>query len=355
MQLDSVNVLVRSHYLTIYARLGPYPMETVDRLAYQRRELFEYWGHATCLFPIEIYPLFRHRMRRIHDHVQWPEDKPRSADPRIAAVYDEVAERGPLAANELSTAGRRKSNWWGWDSSKIILETLLDSGHLAIAGRRGFTRMYDITDRVIPRAARELPAPGAEAAQKQLLKLAAGAVGVGTAKKLAGYFGLHGASKRTQVRDPQGKWPKPIWPGLLAELVEDGQLVAAEVEGWTEPGYLLPGTRIPRSVHHRALLTPFDSFIRSSAEALCGFTNPLAQQLYVPAERRRYGYYVLPFLLGDTLVGRCDLKADRDRGALLVQASYVEPGHDSTQVRAEMVEELRQLADWLELETVEHR
>lgn len=355
MQLDSVNVLVRSHYLTLYSRIGPYPMSTVDRLAYQRREMFEYWGHATCLFPIELYPLFRHRMRRIHEFVQWPEDRRRSADPTIAAIYDEVAEHGPLAAGELSMAGRRKSNWWGWDSTKITLETLLDSGHLAIAGRRGFTRLYDITERVIPQSARDAPAPDAEDAQKQLLLLSARALGVSTAKKLAGYFGLHGGSKRTQVRGLDGKWPKPVWPRLLAELVADDQLAQVEVEGWSEPGYLVPGTRVPRTLHHRALLTPFDSFIRSSAEPLCGFTNPLAQQLYVPAERRQYGYYVLPFLLGDTLVGRCDLKADRQRSTLLVQASYVEPDHDPGQVESEMAHELRNLADWLDLETVEWR
>lgn len=352
MQLDSVNVLVRSHYLTLYSRLGPYPMEAVDRLAYDRRELFEYWGHATCLLPMPLYPLFRHRMIRVHDFVQWPDGRAQSADPQIVAVYDEVAEHGPLAANELSMAGRRKSNWWGWDSSKITLETLLDSGHLAIAGRRGFTRLYDITERVIRREALDAPVPGAEEAQKELLLWSARALGVGTARRTAGYFGIHGRSKRTQVKGPDGKWPKPLWPRLLAELVEDQQLVQVEVEGWDEPGYMLPRTRKPRPLHHRALLTPFDSFIRGSAESLCRFTNPLAQQLYVPAERRQYGYYVLPFLLGDTLVGRCDLKADRERSTLLVLAAHVEPGQDAGHVAAELAAELRQLADWLELETI---
>ena len=355
IQLDSVNVLIRSHYLPVYSRLGPYPIDTIDTLAYDRRELFEGWGHATCLMPVRLYPLLRYRHAPIRemDLISWPEGKSRSGNPMVETIYNEVAERGPLTAAELSTSRPRTSTWWGFDRSKVLVETLVDCGLLAAAGRRGFQRLYDITERVLPKEVLEAPAPDAKEAEKQLLYLSAAAVGIGSARMVAGYLGLHRHNHRTQVRGPDGKWPRPIWPRLLTELVEDGRLVPVAVEEWTEPGYLVPGTRVPRSLPRRALLTPFDSFIRSSAKQMYGFTNPLAQQLYVPAERREYGYYVLPFLLGDVLVGRCDLKADRKRRALMVQAAYSEPGQDGKYVASELADELRQLQAWLELDSTE--
>jgi uncharacterized protein YcaQ len=194
----------------------------------------------------------------------------------------------------------------------------------------------------------DAPTPGAEEAQKELLCLSAKAIGVTTARQLGGYLGLH--SFRVRVRRSDGKPSRASWPRLVAELVEDGRLAVVSVEGWKDQGYIVPGTRVPRSIHVRALLSPFDSFIRASAELCCGFTNPLAQQLYVPPERRIYGYYVLPFLLGDTLVGRCDLKADRKRGALRVQSAYVEPRQDKKRVAGELAAELRQMQAWLELD-----
>jgi uncharacterized protein YcaQ len=356
LQLDTVNVLVRSHYLSVYSRLGPYPMRAIDELAYERRELFETWTHSSCLVPVELYPLFRYRNGPIRelDWIDWPEGQEWSDNAKIAALYDEVVQRGPLAAKDLATARPRTSAWWGWDESKVLLESLLDCGILAVAGRTaGFSRLYDIAERVIPQAVLDRPAPDREEAQRELLHLSARAVGIGTAKEIARYLGLDAHNRRTLVRDAAGKWIRPNWKRRIAELVEAGRLTEVSIDGQREPAYVVPGTRIPRTFHARALLSPFDAFVRVSAESLCDFTNPLSQQLYVPAERRQYGYYVLPFLLGDTLVGRCDLKADRDRSTLMVQAAYVEPGQNAEHVAAELAVELGRLGDWLELEDLE--
>lgn len=351
IQIDSVNVVARSHYLPVYSRLGPYPRDTIDRLAYTRRELFECWGHATCLMPVELFPFLRHRMIAMRSAVPWSLGAPIEGNAQVEAVYDEVAARGPLAAGDLSNADPRTGKWWGWSKGKEALEALLECGYLAAAERRGFTRVYDLVERVIPLPLLDAAAPEPEEAQKQLILRSAKALGVATGRQLGGYLGLH--SHRVRVRRPDGKPSRAIWPRLVADLVEDGRLVPVTVEGWREPGYLVPGTRTPRSIHERALLSPFDSFVRSCAEPLCGFTNPLSQQLYVPAERRQYGYYVLPFLLGDTLVGRCDLKADRQRGVLMVQSAYAEPGQDSTYVAGELAEELHRMRMWLELDGIE--
>ncbi len=350
VQLDSVNVLVRSHYLPAYSRLGPYPMAAIDRLTYRRKELFECWSHASCLLPVQLFPLMRHRMLGMRNARTWSLGAPVEGDEQVQAVYDEIAERGPLAAGELSNADRPTGKWWGWSKAKQALEALLESGYLAIAGRRGFTRVYDLVERVIPAEFLDTPAPAAEAAQKELLCLTAKALGVSTGRGLGDYLGLH--SFRIRARRADGKPARAIWPRLLEELVEEGRLVEVGVEGWRKPGYLLPGAKVPRSLEARALLSPFDSFIRASAEDCCGFTNPLGQQLYVPAERRIFGYYVLPFLLGDTLVGRCDLKADRARGTLLVQSAYAEPGAPK-RVAAELATELELLREWLELTRIE--
>jgi uncharacterized protein YcaQ len=351
IQLDSVSVLVRSHYLPAYSRLGPYSMGTIDALTYQHRKLFECWSHATCLLPVQLFPLMRHRMDAMRSAATWSLGAPVHGNAHVEAVYNEVAERGPLAAGDLSNADRRTGKWWGWSKGKQVLEALLECGYLAVAGRRGFTRVYDLVERVIAREVLDAPAPGPEDAQKELLCMSAKAIGLTTARQLGGYLGLH--SFRVRMRRSDGKPSRASWPRLVAELVDEGRLVPVSVESWKDQGYIVPGTRPPRAIHVRALLSPFDSFIRASAGLCCGFTNPLAQQLYVPPERRIYGYYVLPFLLGETLVGRCDLKADRKRSALMVQSAYIEPGQDKKRVATELASELRQMQEWLELDVLE--
>lgn len=352
IQIDSINVVVRSHYLPVYSRLGPYPRDTVDTLAYARRELFECWGHAACLMPVELYPNLRYRMEAQRAASPWRPGTSAPDGAYIESVYRECEERGPITARDLSAAGERRGKWWGWNNGKIALEHLLACGLVAVAGRRGFERVYDIAERVIPRPILDARAPGPEEAQKELLLKTATALGVATAGQLEAYLGLH--NHRVVVRDADGRRHRPIWRRLLRELVDQRQLLSVSVEGWPEPGYMEPNVKIPRTVEACALLSPFDSFMWGSARHCCGFRQFLSQQLYVPVERRSiYGYYVLPFLLGDTLVGRCDLKADRQRHVLTVHGAFIEPGHDAKRVGRELAHELGRLQSWLELDSIE--
>lgn len=350
-QIDSINVLARAHYIPAFARLGIYPMQAIDTLAYKRRELFEVWGHAACLMPIELYPLFRYRMEATRSASPWTPRSSKRKGVYIEKVYNEVAERGPIAARELSDPGKRRGKWWGWSYGKTTLEHLLSSGMVSIAGRRGFERLYDIAERVIPREALDAPSPEPEESKKQLICLAAKAHGVAVAGALINYFGIDGFREVPKGED--GKRRKPIGPRLVAELVEEGRLVPVNVEGWREQAYIAPGARAPRSVDARALLGPFDTLMWGSMQRLCGFKQFIAQQLYVPAEKRVYGYYVLPFLLEDVLVARCDLKADRQRRVLKVQSAFLEPGQNGKRVAGELADELRDMQTWLELDNIE--
>jgi uncharacterized protein YcaQ len=333
-------------------------MEALDSLAYRRRELFEYWGHAACLLPISLFPLLRYRMNRHIDQTQAYMRSKRGA--YMARVYAEVVERGPLAAAELSSPGKRSGHWWGWGAGKSALEHLYDSGLIAIAGRRGFERLYDLTERVIPRAALDAPAPPREEAMKQLLCLGAKAYGVGTFGDIAGYFEIDGWQDRTppgpwweRPKGLEGRRAKPIVKRLLAELVEEGRLLPARVRGWNDPAYVHPGARVPGPVDARGIVTPFDSLVWDRARLGRLFGMKYTLEMYVPAPRRVYGYYVCPFLLGDTLVARCDLKADRDRRVLMVQSAFLEPRQDARRVVRGLAGELQHLQSWLELDRIE--
>jgi uncharacterized protein YcaQ len=331
-------------------------MQTLDTLTYTKRALFEFWGHAACLLPVQLYPLLRYRM-----HADWTRDFMRSeAGTYVAQVYAEVQERGPLAAGDLSNPGKRSSKWWGWGSGKTALEHLYSSGLLAIAGRRGFERLYDIAERVIPPAALLAPPPEREDAMKELIVLGARACGVGTFGDISGY--LHVDSWRDRLRPERwfdrspvenGNRVKPVARRLVAELVEERRLIPIAVETWKEAAYL-PGssTRVPSTMHARALVTPFDSLVwdRSRVNRLWGMKYTIS--LYTPVDKREHGYYVCPFLLGDALVARCDLKADRQRRELLVQSAFLEPGRNATEVVQDLVEELRELQAWLGLERI---
>jgi uncharacterized protein YcaQ len=355
-QIDSVNVLARAHYVPAFARLGPYRMESLDTLAYRKRELFEYWGHAACLLPISLYPLMRYRM-----HPEETRTFVRSKrGTYVAQVYSDVAERGPIAASELSNPGKRSGNWWSWGAGKAAIEYLYDSGLVAIAGRRGFERLYDLAERVIPPTALAAPAPPREESMKQLICLAAKACGVGTFGDITGYFKTDGWHDRVAT---EPWWErkkgtnlgraKPVAKRLVAELVEEGRLLPAHVDGWTEPAYLAPGVRVPRAVHARALVTPFDSLVwdRKRIDRLFGMKYTI--ELYTPEPKRVYGYYVFPFLLGEKLVARCDLKADRQRKVLMVQSAFLERGQNVRNVVPELAGELRQMQAWLELDGIE--
>ena len=360
-QIDSVNVLVRAHYVPAYARLGSYRTEALDTLAYRKRELFEYWGHEACLLPVSLYPLVRYRMDKHAEHTQKYMRSSKGA--YMAKVYQEVGEHGPISASELSNPGKSSGSWWGWWGSgngKETLEHLYDAGLVAIAGRRGFERLYDLTERIIPKGALAATAPPREEAMKQLICLGAKAYGIGTFRDVTGYFNTDGWRDRLPP-GPRAAWSKTraglraksIAKRLVSELVDEGRLLPAKVEGWTEDAYLHPEARAPRALHARALVTPFDSLVwqRSRIERLFGMKYRI--EMYTPPPKRIYGYYVCPFLLGDTLVARCDLKADRERRVLMVKGAFLEPGQNAGRVAPDLVSELRHMREWLELERIE--
>ena len=340
IQIDSVNVLQRAHYLPAFSRLGPYDPDLLDKLSgYAPRRLFEYWGHEASLLPVELWPLMQWRMARAHDDA-WGGMRRIAVDrpDLVATVLADIADRGPLKVADLAHHDEPrgpKGPWWDWSDVKRAVEYLFWSGEITSTRRVRFERRYDIPDRVIPAAVRAVPTPTVEEAQRELLRIAARSMGVATEPDLRDYFRLPSAESKRRV----------------AELVEAGELQPVAVEGWTAPAYLAPGARIPRSVDARAIVGPFDSLIweRPRVERLFGFRYRI--EIYVPKPKRVHGYYVLPFLLGDQLVARVDLKADRAAGALLVQAAHAEPGAPPETAEALSVE-LRSLAGWLGLSDV---
>jgi uncharacterized protein YcaQ len=342
LQIDSVNVLVRAHYLPLFARLGAYESTHLDAAAYAgpRRVLFEYWGHQASLLPVALQPLFRWRMARAEEGLGIYGGLARFARGRrayIEATLAEVAERGPLTASQLRRGGRGRGSWWGWSEGKAALEWLFWTGRITTATRRGFERVYDLTERALPPHIIALPTPPEPEALKSLVRLAARALGVATVRDLCDYFRLGGADA------------KPC----LAELVEAGELTPVRVEGWRESAYLYAGTPLPRRVSTRALLSPFDSLIweRQRTERLFDFHYRIS--IYTPSALRTHGYYVLPFLLNERLVARVDLKADRAARVLRVPSAHAEPGVDGRRVAPALLDELRAMAAWLGLERVE--
>ena len=346
IQIDSVNVLARAHYLPVFSRYGPYPPAVLDDLVHGRRELFEYWGHAACFLPIELYPYVRWRMDGQVENWGGGEAQ---AQAFLEAVFAEVAERGPLSAGEIPIGGKSKSAWWGWSDAKRAVEVLFRQGRVAIAGRRNFERLYDIPERVFPHEvlkAKPVPAPEAK---KELLVRAVRAMGVGTARDVALYFHIDQWWDRSKV----GGRRAPAQTHLLFdELVEDGRLDKVTVEGWKQAGYIVPGAKVPRSVDARAIVSPFDPLMweRRWTKAVFGFDYQI--EIYVPAPKRIYGYYVLPFLMGEGFSGRVDLKADRKTSTLLVQAAYLEAGADPKAVAEALAGELHHMARWLGLEGI---
>jgi uncharacterized protein YcaQ len=334
-QIDSVNVLQRAHYLPLFSRLGPYPTELLDRAAWRApRRLFEYWGHEASLLPVTAQPLLRWRMERAIEDAWGGIRRVASERPELVArVLEEVAGRGPIAASDVEEERpERTGPWWDWSDVKRAFEWLFWSGQITSARRRGFERLYDLPERVLPPDVIATPTPPIEDAQRELVRIAARACGVGAERDLRDYFRLPVADARARI----------------AELVEAGELWPVEVEGWSVPAYVDPGARVPRSVSARALVGPFDSLVweRQRVERLFGFRYRI--EIYVPAPKRVHGYYVLPFLLGDRLVGRVDLKADRAAGVLRVQAAHTEPDAPPETAEA-LAAELASMAAWLEL------
>ncbi|WP_428681577.1 winged helix-turn-helix domain-containing protein [Reyranella sp.] len=340
LQIDSVNVLARAHYLPLFSRLGKYDSAHLDGLAWGRksqRGLFEFWAHEASLLPLAAQPLLRWRMQRAAAGTSKGtlQQFRREKATYIEEVRRQVEDRGALAASELADGGPKRGPWWGWNDGKLALEWLFFAGIVTTATRRGtFERVYDLSERVLPAEIQALPTPSPDEAQRELLRLSARALGVATEFDLRDYF-------RLPVADTKAR---------LAELVEAGDVLPVEVEGWNKPAFLDPAARQPRQIEARALLAPFDPLIweRDRTERIFDFFYRI--EIYTPVAKRKHGYYVLPFLLGDRLVGRIDLKSDRANSKLLVPAAHLEPGIEARDVAAPMREELRLMADWLGLD-----
>jgi uncharacterized protein len=348
LQLDSVNVFLRAHYMPVFSRLGPYDRSRLDRIAGHGegridRRLIEYWAHEASLLPLELHPLLRWRMADV-DREAWGSISrvAREHPDLVAETLALVADEGPIRARDADPTHPavrgppRPGHMWNWHEGKVALEHLFFTGRVVAARRINFERRYDIAERVIPAEIRERPTPSRDDAQRELVRVAARALGVATEPDLGDYFRLPRGDSKSRV----------------AELVAAGELAPVAVEGWTAPAYLWPDARRPRRLHARALLSPFDSLIwfRQRTERLFGFHYRI--EIYTPAPKRTYGYYVLPFLLGEQLVARVDLKSDRTRGALLVQGAFAEPGVDIDRVAGELADELRVVAAWLGMDEV---
>jgi uncharacterized protein YcaQ len=340
VQMDSVNVLRRAHYLPLFSRAGAYDTALLDRAAhYAPRRLFEYWGHEASLLPVALQPALRWRMERAARDA-WANVRhiERDRPELVAEVLEEVRANGPVASSEVleHERPRRTGPWGHWGDVKRALEWLFWSGQITSARRRGFARLYDLPERVLPADVVAAPTPSLEEAQRTLLRVAARSQGVASESDLRDYFRLPASDSKLRV----------------PELVEAGDLLPVAVEGWHTPGYLDPAARMPRRVDARALVGPFDSLIweRPRVERIFDFRYRI--ELYVPAPKRQHGYYVLPFLLGDRLVARVDLKADRGSGALRVQAAYAEPD-SPPETASELRTALEAMAAWLELERLD--
>jgi uncharacterized protein YcaQ len=339
VQIDSVNVLVRSHYLPLFSRLGPYEPDWLDRAnqGVRRRRLFEYWGHEASLLPVELQPLLRWRMQRAQKNGDgvWGGIARFGRDhrPYCEEVLAEIARRGPLGVSDLATGGARKGGWWGWSEGKVALEWLFWTGRITTRSRRRFERVYDLTERVLPPDVLAQPTPPEADAQRELVRIALRALGVATERDLRDYFRLPVGDARQRV----------------TELVEAGELVPVRVENWGQPAYVSRDLRVPRRIEARAVLSPFDSLVwyRERMQRLFDFHYRI--EIYTPSHKRVHGYYVLPFLLGERLVARVDLKSDREAGRLRVLSTHYEPWVDRREVRVALQDELRLLADWLGL------
>ena len=340
IQIDSVNVLVRSQELPLFSRLGNHDRNAIPK-ATQAQKLFEYWGHAAAHLPVDLHPLFR-----------WKMDDARSGRVEhwgltsfyndnksyVKRVLKHVSNHGPTTARELSTRTEKKGTWWDWDDAKVALEYLFLTGELMARGRGSdFARIYDTPDRVLPKHIVNLPTPSERDAKKQLLVRSAIAQGVVTLADLADYY-------------RQGK---TIVKPLVAELVEEGLLRQVSVEGWSDPTYIHYDAKLPKQIFATALLSPFDSLVwfRPRNERLFNFHYRI--EIYTPQAKRQFGYYVLPFMMNGEMVGRVDLKADRGNATLLVNSVHVEKGVKRSVISDALNTELHTMANWLGLDQVQ--
>lgn len=347
LQLDSVNVAVRAHYMPVFSRLGAYPARLLDEAAWSHsarrpRLMVEYWAHEASLLPVQDWPLLQSRAKRKGwwRHYQ---DLVEREPGLVTDVLAAVKEAGPIGAGALeqmlgaqSGVPRPKgATWWERSEVKRICEFLFGTGQLTTGTRVNFQRLYDLPERVLPPEVLGAPVEADEAARR-LIGYAATALGVATEVELRDYYRMGPETCRTAIQ----------------ELADAGRLEQVEVRGWPKYGYRSPAARMPRKVSARALLCPFDPLIweRARTERMFGFRYRI--EIYTPAEKREHGYYVFPFLLDDALVARVDLKTDRASNVLRVPGAFAEPDVDVPRVAAELAAELRLMADWLELDDV---
>ena len=342
LQIDSVNVLVRSHYLPVYSRLGAYDHASLDARTFTngKRTMFECWAHEASLLPLDLHPLMRWRMNRACAGYGTYDSMNRFASGEksyLEAALDFVTRHGPTAVSDLPDAGKGAGGWWGWSKGKLALECLFDRGLVTTATRQGFERIYDLPERVIPAEILNRDTPDEPETFRQLLALSARALGIGTEFDLRDYFRLPGAETKQ----------------AMAELIEDGTLIPVAVEDWKHKAYLHRDAKTPRKAGGTALISPFDPLVWERARAQRLFDFHYRIEIYTPAPKRKFGYYVLPFLMGDRIAGRVCLKADRQDGVLRANAIHSEPHADPAATAAAMAAELHLMAGWLGLAAVE--
>ncbi len=336
VQLDSVNVFSRTHYLPFFSRIGPYDRDSLDEWIWDSGEMFEYWGHEASIIPVRDHRLFRWRMAQSLKWRRFKELEEKQPG-YVEDVYRQVVERGPLQTRDLDRPGERDgSSMWGWNNGKVALEVLFLQGRVTTSHRPNFVRMYDISERVINPEHLQGSTPIHDEALTELLLNAASALGVATADDLADYY---------RIRMPAAR-------PLIRRLIDYGRLVEVEVEGWGKPAFLHPDAMLPRKARGTALLSPFDNLIwyRPRVERLWDFHYRI--EIYVPEQKRQYGYYVLPFLLDGLLVARADLKTDRRSNVLKVQGAFSEPEVDQKSVGRALRRELDLIVEWLGLEDI---
>ena len=337
LQIDAVNVCVRSHYMPLFSRLGIYHRELLDRLAYKEKEIFETWAHAACFVPVERHFLFRQRMAQQKPRPLVEKLKKDRPD-YLEDVLSQVTSRGQLSASELEGSGKRSGSWWGYQDGKIAAEWHFSLGNLAIAERHNFTRYYDLTERVIPYEHLNRAKLSLQDSYREMMRLAIEAHGVGSTRDFGNYYHLKDGSALTAIN----------------ELLEEGSIQRVRIEGWPNgiDTFAAKENISSQPTDARALLTPFDPLVwnRSRIERIFDFLYRI--EIYVPERKRQYGYYVYPFLLGEDLVARVDLKAERNKSVLVVKGAFVEDGYDHDQIATPLADELLMMAQWLGLERV---
>ena len=339
VQIDYVNVLAPAHYQVLFSRLGPYDKSHLHDLVYRRREFTEQWAHEASIVPVQTWPLLRYRMQTHRVRPYGFEKFIAQYSEYVASILEEVRVRGPLTADDLAWpdgVGRIPGAWHG-SVPRAVLEAHFGRGLLAVADRRpNFARAYDLAERVLPAEHHERQAQPEES-QRELLRAAAAACGIAAGTDLADYY-------RMSIREARPR---------IAELVQTGELRQVKVEGWREPGYLHRSARLPPHIEARALLSPFDPVIWYRPRAARLFQFDYRIEIFVPEPRRKWGYYVLPFLLDERLVARVDLKADRRARRLGVLSAHLEPHAKPRAVAGPLAAELHLLADWLGLDSVD--